>query len=139
MLKEIEKALRKDKNIIAAYIYGSVARGTEMPESDIDIAVILKDVSVLKNPYFESELALDIENKIGTTKSVDLKVINNKGMRFTNQVIKHGKLIYTNDENFTRRFETILLEKYLDFRPFMKEYDRIREKRMGVTELRSGS
>lgn len=135
MINEIRKVLEKERNILAAYLYGSVAKGKARPKSDVDIAVLLKNTSVLKDPYFESQLALKIEKNLKTKRPVEIRVLNGASLRFTNQVIKYGRLICTKNMEFTKKFETAMLDRYLDFRPFLLEYDKIREQRLGITRI----
>jgi len=52
MMLSIREALLEDENVMFAYIFGSVARGTAHGLSDVDIAVYLR------NPSTESYLKL---------------------------------------------------------------------------------
>ena len=47
--------------VAAAYVYGSVARGTPIPTSDIDIALVTQPLTL--SPY--ERLTLEIENPGG--------------------------------------------------------------------------
>ena len=47
-IEKIRNSLEKNPNVIFAYLYGSIARGTTHKFSDIDIAVYLKDASTEK-------------------------------------------------------------------------------------------
>jgi len=134
--KKVEEAVRdvlkREKNIEVGYIYGSFAKGSEEPR-DIDVGVVVKEPSKAGNdPYFESELGLKIEEKLKSGLPVEVRVLNNAGMRFKNQVIRHGKAVFTRNEKDRVSFETIARSNYFDFRPFMREYERFRAKRFGL-------
>ncbi|MBU0574489.1 MAG: nucleotidyltransferase domain-containing protein [Candidatus Margulisbacteria bacterium] len=64
--KKIKKYIREvQKNqiqIIKAYLYGSYAKGTASPESDIDLAIISPDFS--GNRYFDSLKIIPFRRKI---------------------------------------------------------------------------
>ncbi|MEQ8191094.1 MAG: nucleotidyltransferase domain-containing protein [Candidatus Eremiobacterota bacterium] len=47
LIKNLKESLQKiyGENLYEVYLYGSYARNNEDPESDIDIAIILKDFS----------------------------------------------------------------------------------------------
>ena len=47
-IKKVEKELKKNKNVLAAYVFGSLAKGNANENSDVDIGVILKDASIKK-------------------------------------------------------------------------------------------
>lgn len=84
----------------------------------------------MKKPFYESEIALEIERAIG--RNVDVRVVNGAPIRFINQVLKYGKLIFAKDDKQRVKFETMAIDKYLDFKPFLSEYDRMRNKRWGL-------
>jgi hypothetical protein len=129
-LKGISKILEKHKEIAFSYLYGSLARGQMRKSSDIDIGIVLKE-KFKKNIFYEVKLALEIENK-ANLKNVEVVVLNDKPLRFVNQVLKYGKLIFSRDESKRIRFETLMIRKYIDFKPFYKEYDKMRTERLGV-------
>ncbi len=93
----------------------------------------MKDVSVLdENPYFESDMALKIEDKLGIKTPLDMRVLNRAGLRFANQILKYGRLIFSRDERKRVNFETISISNYLDFMPFLHEYEKMRAQRFAV-------
>jgi hypothetical protein len=132
MIREkIAKILKKEGNILFAYLFGSYARKEARKESDVDIAVFLKDPSIVENdPKFEIKLALKIERII--KRQVDIRVINDKSLTFTNQVLKHGKLLFSTDEKERINFETKMFGLYSDFRYFINEYNKKRFERYGI-------
>lgn len=138
MIDQIRKVLEKEKGILLAYLYGSVAVGKEGPGSDIDVAILLKNTSILRDPYFESRLALKIEKALGTKKEVEIRILNGASLRFKNQVLKNGKLIYKKDGESAIKFETKTRDMYFDFKPFLAEYDKMREERLGITHSAGG-
>lgn len=54
-LREFLAAVREDRRVTAAYLYGSEARGQAGPWSDIDIAIISPDFG---DDLFAAQLAL---------------------------------------------------------------------------------
>lgn len=123
--KKIKDVLKKDRNIVFAYVYGSFGRG-EREFSDIDIAVFVKRVPERCVEY-ENKLAIKLEKLI--KKPVEVRVMNKLPLLLTSRIIKEGKLIFSRDEKQSVKFETIMMSMYLDFLYLMKEYDRIRAKR----------
>lgn len=44
-LRVLRAALAKRRDVLAAWLYGSVARGDDGPDSDVDLAILVKDES----------------------------------------------------------------------------------------------
>ena len=75
LLEKICEVLRKERQVLFAYLFGSFARNEFRKDSDIDIAVYVKDYKKLPL-NFEQKLSLKIEKRIG--REVDIIVINDK-------------------------------------------------------------
>jgi len=124
----IKDVLSRDRNIIAAYIYGSAVRGNYTESSDIDIGVLVK--KEIKDPLYEAKLSIKIEKKLN--KEVEVRVLNNKPLIFLHQVFGHGKLLFSKNEKIRLNFETATINKYFDFLPFIQEYNNKRFERYGI-------
>ncbi|MEM5778447.1 MAG: nucleotidyltransferase domain-containing protein [Candidatus Aenigmatarchaeota archaeon] len=129
-MESISKVLKKHKEIVFGYLYGSVAKDQCKKDSDIDIGIFLKE-DFKKDINYEIKLAMEIEEKTNL-KNVEVVVLNNKNLRFVNQVLKYGKLIFSRDEKKRIAFETLMLKKYIDFKPHFIEYDKMRLKRLKI-------
>jgi predicted nucleotidyltransferase len=129
-MEKIRNILREHKEILFAYLYGSFARDEQKRESDVDIGVFLKD-NFQKGTFYEVELGLEIERK-AKIKNVEVVVLNDKPLRFLNQVLRYGKLIVSSDEKERIRFETFVTKSYIDFKPYYKEYDEMRARRFRI-------
>src|SRR4030065_2821 len=77
LIKEIKSLLLPRKEIVLAYLYGSSAKGTSRPYSDVDIAILLdENISVEEGPYgYRAEL-LAILMKALRTNRIDLAILN---------------------------------------------------------------
>lgn len=114
-----------------AYLYGSTARGEEWKKSDIDIAVLLKDLkSIEKNPLYESRIAGELQKQTEAERDLDIRVLNQRDPVYLHQVLKYGDCIYSESEKEKAEFETFALKKYWDFKPKIEEYNRARARRM---------
>ncbi|MDW7673645.1 MAG: nucleotidyltransferase domain-containing protein [Bacillota bacterium] len=106
------------KNIIIDYLkkkispsliilFGSAAKGTMRPDSDIDIA-FLSD-----KQFTDYELFLIGQGLADVLqKEVDLVDLNKASTVFQAQVVGNGIAIYCNDEKKRMYFEMIVLKKY---------------------------
>ena len=65
-LAALRRVLRTEPNVEAAILFGSVARGTDGPESDLDLLVALRDDSSLA----AAQLAVRLDERLGATVQV---------------------------------------------------------------------
>ncbi len=135
-LEEIKNAfkvvLSKEKKIIASYLYGS-ALYNEFYE-DIDIGLLI-DEGFKPNYMYEVKLAGKLEKRfkdtIGIYKSIDVRVLNGKLLRFLHSILKNSILIYSMDDPKRVQFEARIMKEYLDFKPHSELYEKMRRYRYG--------
>lgn len=90
-------------------LFGSFAKGTAHPGSDIDIGFLRGQHSDLDS-YDLFLLSQEIAAKIG--KDVDLVDLNKASTVFQAQILHTGKVIYCNAEDKKAGFEMVVLKKY---------------------------
>jgi len=66
-LSSLREVLAKQPDVLDAWLYGSVARGEDKPESDVDIAVLLE--SGLPSEHVRDELAA-LERQLNASFSI---------------------------------------------------------------------
>ena len=125
--KKAEKVLKAHKEVSAAYLYGSVARGQARKGSDIDIGLLLSR-GYEPEPMYEAHLSLELEKALDA--DTEAKVLNGGGLIFLHQVLKHGMLLFSRDEKARIDFETDTYSRYLDRKYFYDQYNRIRAERL---------
>lgn len=116
-LREVAPPILERYPVEAAYVYGSVARGTVTPFSDVDIALLL--TSSL-SPYEQFDLELSIQGEIeaaGDFTSVDVRAINQAPLPVKGRVIQNGALIFERDRARRIAFEVATRKLYFDFAP----------------------
>ena len=132
-MENIIKVLEKEPQVLFAYLFGSYAKGTQDKKSDIDIAIYLRDTSLLEiDPLYPSRLAIKIEKVLVEKRTVDVRVLNDSTLRFKSQVLRYGKLLHSKDEKKRIEFETSSLAQYYDFKPHLEMYDAARKARLGI-------
>ncbi|KAF5411867.1 MAG: hypothetical protein C5S47_02740 [Candidatus Methanogasteraceae archaeon] len=129
MIESLKSVISEHEEVIAAYLYGSAAQGRMWEDSDIDVGILLADDAVTDHRYVV-RMAREIQSRCRLDMEVDLRVLNRRPIRFLNQVMRYGKLVFVRDEKKRVEFETGVLKEYLDFKPFLREYDRERRRRL---------
>jgi predicted nucleotidyltransferase len=116
-LREVLPSILARYPVDAAYAFGSVARGTMTPFSDVDIALLLA------NPlpsYERLKLELAIQGDIEAACSfspVDVRAINQAPLTVRGRIIQQGILLYERDRARRIAFEVATRKRYFDFAP----------------------
>lgn len=118
-IKKIQKILAKQPNVIAAYLFGSAARGQTHPKSDVDIGVVVSDVAGIDY----GELCLKIGGVV-SRKEVDLRIVVLKKTSpvFLYNLIKENLCLYAKSEKKRVQFETQALRRFYDSARIRKIY-----------------
>lgn len=103
-------------NIRMFYIFGSYATGKNDKNSDIDIAVLLREpYDHMLKLYLLGEL-----NTILKRDDIDLVILNSANTVLKHQVIKYGRAVYEENLNAKVEFEVKALDEYMDMEPFRR-------------------
>jgi predicted nucleotidyltransferase len=121
MVDQLIKLFESDENCLMAYLFGSHSKGKANKESDIDIAVYLKD--------FSNSTTTDLWNRLEDLlkKNVDLIILNNARATIAWEAIC-GKKLLVRDQNLYIEFMLDVSQEAEDFRDFVEEIYQYREK-----------
>jgi predicted nucleotidyltransferase len=92
---------------VVVYLYGSVAKGTPRPESDLDVA-FLPSFACDAYDVFRAEQVLAA--KLG--RDVDLADLSRAGAVLKAQVLEHGERLLVCDAERAAEFEMLALSDY---------------------------
>ncbi len=123
------KAFAHDRQeIVAIYLYGSQAQGRARPDSDVDLAILVRPRG---QDLFDLELELDAKiSRLPGVGETEVLVLNRAPVTMQFEVVSTGRLLHSHDEKFRTNWEVKMLGDYWDIRPFLQEYDRIFFKRL---------
>jgi len=123
----VEQALREffaaePGGIIAAYLFGSVARGTASARSDVDVAVLY----AVAPPVTLEGLPLDLESRIGKLvgRPAQVIVLNTAPVGLIHRVLRDGVLLLDRDPSARIRFEVRTRNEFFDLQPILARYRR---------------
>lgn len=121
----LTKYFHSREEIIAAYIFGSYAAGTEKPHSDVDIALLAPP---FKNRMesFNARVRYQTEISKLLRKDADVVLLREAGESLSYQILKHGRLVYEKDISAHRCFVARRVVQCLDF----QYYEQIMQKGM---------
>lgn len=109
-------------DIIAAYLFGSVARGTAHADSDVDVAVLYAEAP----PATIEGLPLDLEGRISRRvgRPAQVIVLNTAPVDLVHRVLRDGVLLLDRAHGTRIRFEVRARNAYFDLQPILARYRR---------------
>lgn len=113
--------------LVCVYLYGSRARGTAGPASDVDLAVLYAVDPPDTLEGLGLDLAADLERRLG--RAVDLVVLNRAPVDLVHRVLRDGLLVCERDRSARIRFEVRARNDYFDLLPYLRQYRRGRRSR----------
>ena len=119
MREVIVARLSRVEGLVAAYLFGSRARGEAAVASDVDVALWLQDAPTTLDEL-PLELAADLEQRLGVP--VDVVVLNSAPSDLTHRVLRDGILLVERDRSTRIRFEGRARSDYFDLLPLRNAY-----------------
>jgi hypothetical protein len=124
----LEAALREmadsaHPEIVAAYLFGSTARGTARPSSDVDLAVLLRSRPASQLSSVARELEASVERRV--RRPVEVVVLNAAPADLVHRVLRDGVLLLDRDRPARIRFEVQARNEYFDLAPLRRLYRRL--------------
>lgn len=110
-LLEIAEA---DSAILAAYLFGSLARGAAGPLSDVDIGLLTRD---RESDRAVCERATDALCRRLSTSRIEVISLEEASVPLRYRVVRDGALLVCRDAAVVERFVTDTVLQYLDFKP----------------------
>ena len=138
--------VKSNKDVFAAYLFGSYSDNTYHEKSDIDLGVLYYSE---EKEHIDSHLmaSVDVERIFGNTR-VDYVDLRSANISFRYNVFRNGKLIYCTDEDklyeYIRKYQDQYIEmsysrkKYMDyiFREEKEKMNKIKPRTLaGFVEL----
>ncbi len=130
----LEPALRRyfetarPRGIVAAYLFGSRARGAAHRESDVDVAVLFERAVFADRDARAREAVRLATNLIGATheNQVDVVPLNDAPPELAVAAVSAGRRIYCTDAEADHAFLRTVLLRQADLRPFLARARRVK-------------
>jgi predicted nucleotidyltransferase len=123
LTERIAAVLSARAEILEAYLFGSVARGTHQGHSDVDIAVFVDQEKVEPGVFgYRADLTAVLMSGLGTN-SVDLVILNRAPPLLYHRVLRDGTRVLSRDLRATTVREGRALSRHCDYVPHLAKVD----------------
>lgn len=113
LVKKVTRYFEGRPEVLAAYLFGSYARGHARPSSDIDIGVLVKHETFDNDEDPAITYTTDLARML--RKDFHVLIMNSAGEGILAQIFKHGKCIFERENEMLSRFKTFAYSKIADF------------------------
>jgi predicted nucleotidyltransferase len=116
--------LEAQGDIVAAYLFGSLAQGRAHPRSDVDIAILLARVPDEPGGTTDRQLQLMGDLERFADREVDVVILNSAPPLLQHQILLKGRLLYERDRLARAEFEVRAGKVYADLKPMYDFFTR---------------
>ena len=105
----LARFLKKDPNILFAYLFGGLAAGRRSPLSDVDLALYLRDEKKID--------ALETHGRISQilgTEEIDLIILNQAPISLAGRILQTRKILMDKAPFVRHRYESLVLREFFD-------------------------
>lgn len=104
------------QEIVSVYLFGSTAKGMTSSSSDIDIALLLRNNDETSGAALKFSMYADLCRAL-KRNDIDIILLNTSGNLILNdEIIRHGKVLYSTDDEAREAFELNVLHSSTDFK-----------------------
>ena len=114
----------KGRQVLFAYLYGSVATGQLHRFSDLDIGIYTRKLAPKASRKLEMDLSLAIDANLDDAPESDVRIMNAMPLAVVGKIVTEGSLIYCEDEEQRIEYETKTRMAYFDFHPVLRSYQK---------------
>ena len=122
-IPEMVDLVSADRDIIALFAFGGLAKGQLKPLSDLDIAVLISR-RLTGSQRFEKHLnLLTTLNRLFRTDEIDLVVLNDASPRFAHSILRDGQLLFCREIDILIDFNEFVRKSYFDLKYYIDSFD----------------
>jgi predicted nucleotidyltransferase len=123
--ERLREVLAGEPEVLAAWLFGSTARGTDRASSDVDVAILTR--RPMRGTL--DDLHLDVRERLTAAlgREVDLVVLDVRDDELVHRVLRDGVLLRDDDRPARVAFEVAARNRFFDMIPIRRQYRRARE------------
>ncbi|MGH7555305.1 MAG: type VII toxin-antitoxin system MntA family adenylyltransferase antitoxin [Longimicrobiales bacterium] len=138
LLADLWRALDPERDILFAYLFGSMAKGHTGASSDVDVAVSLRNG---EGVAARVDRALALEGSLEETlrRPVQVVVLDDAPLDLRHNVLRHGPIILTRDEPARHRVYVDHTRQYYDMEHARRIFARYMNRRIREATFGGGT
>lgn len=113
LIEKISSYFDKRREVMAVYLFGSYAKGTQERDSDIDLAIILNRDDRARQNELRRQYIVDLGRIL--RKDMHIVIISSIDEGILAQIFKYGQCIINHDPHLLARFKMIAYAMIADF------------------------
>jgi hypothetical protein len=122
--ERLARVLAGEPDVLAAWLFGSVARGTAGPRSDVDVAILTRRAPTGTLDDLWLDLRAHLVSELG--REVDLVVLDHADDELVHRVLRDGVRLRDTDRSARIAFEVAARNRFFDMQPVRQAYRRAR-------------
>jgi predicted nucleotidyltransferase len=125
MRKEFKEKF-KQLGVSIIYLFGSKVTGRANKFSDIDIGVVLKEFSSSRDTRNLYNTLFKLFSELYPESKLDIVFLQKAPLSLQYSAIKEGHVLFELNHKMRADYEYRIINQYLDFRPILDFFDRVR-------------
>ena len=119
-VQPLREELSMVDGLVAAYVFGSVARGTSGPASDLDVGLLYGTTPAATLAARPFALEGELTQRVG--RPVQLVVMNDAPVDLIHCILRDGILLFDKNPSQRIAFEVRSRNAYFDLLPILRRY-----------------
>lgn len=118
--RAVARCASRRREIRAAYLFGSAAKGRQRPDSDLDVAVLLtRPLDASRSFAYRLKLMTDLGAALHRS-DLDVVILNDAPPLLAHRVLSKGKLVFERSASDRIRFQVRIAALYADLVPMFE-------------------
>lgn len=118
IVDQLSKLLSSYSDVVAVYLFGSVAQGKAHQQSDIDVALLF-DSTLDRQSIHDRTLAVGTLLETHLPTAIDVVALNTAPLLLQFQILQKGVLILEHNRTQRCLFQMRSMSRYYDAKPFL--------------------
>ncbi len=117
-VEELLAKVRQDEDVLAVFLFGSVARQEQTPLSDMDICLVLMPQPIPLEPLSPSRKRLNyLEHSL-----LDIRIFQQLPLYVRRRILKEGQVLFARDETLLYELALRTAQAFEDFKRIYNSY-----------------
>lgn len=112
------------EDVVAAYLFGSVARRTARATSDVDVGVVLAAGTPRDLDAYDAVLVIQADLEERLDRAVDVVAMNGAPVDLVHRILRDGVVVHEGDHRRRMLFELQARNEFFDLQPILDYYRR---------------